>query len=123
VFTIGAIVMGAAVDRVSLLVGRIIVGAGIGFASMSVPVYISEAAPPSLRGLLVSTNVLVITFGQFAAACVCGAFAGVKPDGWKYMLGEEQQCTYHVLWSMINVSLSRNENSNMQHVIKSILST
>jgi hypothetical protein len=29
----------------------------------------------------------VITFGQFAAACVCGAFAGVHPDGWKYMLG------------------------------------
>ena len=41
------------------ILGRLIVGAGIGFASMSVPIYISEAAPPSMRGLLVSSNVLV----------------------------------------------------------------
>ena len=66
---------------------RLIVGAGIGFASMSVPIYISEAAPPQYRGLLVSCNVLVITFGQFVAACVGGAFSTVTPDGWKYMLG------------------------------------
>ncbi len=62
-------------------------GVGIGFASMSVPIYISETAPAEARGLLVSSNVLVITFGQFIAACVCGAFSNIKPDGWKYMLG------------------------------------
>lgn len=54
---------------------------------MSVPIYISEAAPPQYRGFLVSCNVLVITFGQFVAACVAGAFSTVTPDGWKYMLG------------------------------------
>jgi SP family myo-inositol transporter-like MFS transporter 13 len=53
---------------------------------MSVPIYISEAAPPKVRGLLVSTTVLVITFGQFTAACVCGAFSK-HPVGWRYMLG------------------------------------
>ena len=67
--------MGIATNKEILLVGRIIVGIGIGFASMSVPIYISEAAPPKVRGLLVSTNVLVITFGQFCATVVCGAFA------------------------------------------------
>ena len=86
IFTVGAIVMGVAESREILLVGRLIVGAGIGLASMSVPMYISEASPPHLRGLLVSCNVLVITFGQFVAACVCGVFS--KTDqGWKYMLG------------------------------------
>ncbi len=75
VFTIGSVVMGVATNKEILLVGRIIVGVGIGFASMSVPIYISEAAPPSVRGLLVSTNVLVITFGQFIATIVCGAFS------------------------------------------------
>ena len=86
IFTVGAVVMGVAESREILLVGRLIVGAGIGLASMSVPMYISEASPPHLRGLLVSCNVLVITFGQFVAACVCGVFS--KTDqGWKYMLG------------------------------------
>jgi len=74
IFTVGAIVMGVAESREILLVGRLIVGAGIGLASMSVPMYISEASPPHLRGLLVSCNVLVITFGQFVAACICGVF-------------------------------------------------
>ena len=78
--------MGVAESREILLVGRLIVGAGIGLASMSVPMYISEASPPHLRGLLVSCNVLVITFGQFVAACVCGAFSETD-RGWKYMLG------------------------------------
>lgn len=36
---------------------------------------------------MVSCNVLIITFGQFVASCVCGAFSKVEPDGWKYMLG------------------------------------
>lgn len=70
-----------------LLVGRVIIGAGIGFASMSVPMYISESAPPNYRGFLVTCNNLVITFGQFFAACVCGLFSNVEPNGWKYMLG------------------------------------
>ena len=69
-----------------LLVGRLIVGAGIGLASMSVPMYISESSPPNLRGLLVSCNTLVITFGQFVAAVICGAFS-TTDKGWKWMLG------------------------------------
>ena len=65
IFTIGAIVMGVSVSKEVLLIGRLIIGAGIGLASMSVPMYISEASPPQFRGVLVSCNVLVITFGQF----------------------------------------------------------
>lgn len=87
VFTVGAIVMGAAESKEVLLIGRIIIGAGIGFASMSVPMYISESAPPNYRGFLVTFNNVVLTFGQFFASCVCGFFSKVEPNGWKYMLG------------------------------------
>ena len=79
--------MGVAESKEILLVGRVIIGAGIGLASMCVPMYISESAPPNYRGFLVTCNNLVITFGQFFAACVCGFFSKVEPDGWKYMLG------------------------------------
>lgn len=78
--------MGIANSKEILLIGRLIVGAGIGLASMSVPMYISEASPAHLRGLLVSCNILIVTFGQFIAACICGAFSQTE-KGWKYMLG------------------------------------
>ena len=49
-----------------LIVGRFVVGIGIGLASMSVPIYIAEVAPSGIRGALVSSNILMVTSGQFA---------------------------------------------------------
>ncbi|KAM8974803.1 proton myo-inositol cotransporter [Pelodytes ibericus] len=86
-FTIGAAVLAGAPDKETLLGGRVVVGLGIGIASMTVPVYIAEAAPPHLRGRLVTINTLFITGGQFFAAVVDGAFSYLPRDGWRYMLG------------------------------------
>ncbi|KAK7793600.1 hypothetical protein R5R35_011114 [Gryllus longicercus] len=86
VFTAGSVVMGLASVKEVLLAGRIIVGVGIGIASMSVPVYIAESALPESRGPLVTVNTLCITCGQFIAAAVCGAFS-THQEGWRYMLG------------------------------------
>ncbi|XP_066996828.2 proton myo-inositol cotransporter [Anabrus simplex] len=86
VFTAGSIIMGVATNKEILLVGRIVVGVGIGIASMSVPVYIAESALPEARGHLVTVNTLFITCGQFVAAAVCGFFSK-HIDGWRYMLG------------------------------------
>ncbi|XP_069983960.1 proton myo-inositol cotransporter isoform X3 [Penaeus vannamei] len=86
VFTVGAVVMGAAPEKVTLLIGRIIVGLGIGMASMSVPVYLSESSPADLRGRITVTNNIFITGGQLIASVICGAFSKV-PQGWRYMLG------------------------------------
>ncbi|KAE8616176.1 hypothetical protein XENTR_v10008737 [Xenopus tropicalis] len=86
-FTAGAVILAAARDKETLLGGRVVVGLGIGIASMTVPVYIAEAAPPHLRGRLVTINTLFITGGQFSAAVVDGAFSYLARDGWRYMLG------------------------------------
>ncbi|XP_074291920.1 inositol transporter 1-like [Silene latifolia] len=86
VFTIGAFVMGLAPDPYVLIVGRLLVGLGVGLASVCAPVYIAEAAPTEVRGGLVSTNVLMITFGQFISYCVNLAFTEV-PGTWRWMLG------------------------------------
>jgi SP family myo-inositol transporter-like MFS transporter 13 len=86
VFTIGAIVMGLAPSYSILIVGRLIIGVGIGLASLSTPIYIAEVAKPSLRGQLVGLNSLFIPFGQFVSGMVAGLLSDV-PEGWRYMLG------------------------------------
>ncbi|KAM3870150.1 proton myo-inositol cotransporter-like [Diretmus argenteus] len=87
IFTVGGIVLSVAPEKTTILVGRIIVGVGIGIASMTVPVYLAEVAPPHLRGQLVTINNLFITGGQFFASVVDGAFSYLRHDGWRYMLG------------------------------------
>ena len=57
VFFIGALVMSLAPSPWVIIVGRVFVGLGVGMASMTAPLYISEASPAKIRGALVSINV------------------------------------------------------------------
>ncbi|XP_022158385.1 inositol transporter 1 [Momordica charantia] len=86
VFALGAIVMAVAPDPYILIVGRFLVGLGVGVASVTAPVYIAEASPSEIRGGLVSTNVLMITGGQFLSYLINLAFTQV-PGTWRWMLG------------------------------------
>ncbi|XP_024864866.1 solute carrier family 2 member 13b isoform X2 [Kryptolebias marmoratus] len=87
IFSVGGIILSIAQGKVVLLAGRIVVGLGIGIASMTVPVYIAEVSPPHLRGQLVTINALFITGGQFVASVVDGVFSYLSHNGWRYMLG------------------------------------
>lgn len=78
VFVIGAIVMAAATSPAIIIVGRVLVGLGIGVASMTAPLYIAEASPTKVRGALVTMNVLMITGGQFVAYIINLAFTKVR---------------------------------------------
>ncbi|XP_020584667.1 inositol transporter 1 isoform X2 [Phalaenopsis equestris] len=85
-FIIGSLVMCLAPFPSILIVGRLLVGLGVGVASVTSPLYIAEASPSEIRGGLVSTNVLMITGGQFLSYVVNLAFTEV--DGtWRWMLG------------------------------------
>ncbi|XP_061140145.1 proton myo-inositol cotransporter-like isoform X1 [Syngnathus typhle] len=87
IFTFGGLILTFAPNKEVLLVGRIIIGLGIGVASMTLPVYIAEVSPPHMRGQLVTVITVLITAGQFIASVVDGAFSYMKHDGWRYMLG------------------------------------
>lgn len=87
VFTVGALTMGFARNVGELLFGRCVVGLAVGLASSTVPLYLAELAPPSMRGLLVSVNNSCIVVGQVCAAIVDGLFSGVPQTGWRWMLG------------------------------------
>ncbi|CAL9089187.1 unnamed protein product, partial [Musa textilis] len=73
-FFVGAIIMAAAPIPGIIILGRIFVGFGVGMASMTSPLYISEASPARIRGALVSTNGLLITGGQFLSYLINLAF-------------------------------------------------
>ncbi|OWY90657.1 Proton myo-inositol cotransporter [Phytophthora megakarya] len=85
-FTAGSVLMAGAHSFGELLVGRLVVGIAIGFASMTVPLYIAEVSPPDIRGQLVSLNNACVTGGQFFA-CVLDALLADVDNGWRYMLG------------------------------------
>lgn len=85
-FLLGSVVMGCAPGREVLLIGRLVVGGGVGLASNTVPLYISECSTPELRGVLVTMNNVAITGGQLVAGLVCGGLSSVS-GGWRYMLG------------------------------------
>ncbi|CAN6587651.1 unnamed protein product [Malus baccata var. baccata] len=86
VFFIGAIVMAVAPAPWVIIIGRILVGFGVGMASMTSPLYISEASPARIRGALVSTNGFLITGGQFLSYLINLAFTKA-PGTWRWMLG------------------------------------
>ncbi len=85
VFIAGAMICASAPSLAVLVVGRVVVGLGIGLASTTVPVYISEVSPPEARGWQVSLFQLAITIGILAAYLVDYAFA--KSGAWRWMLG------------------------------------
>uniref|UniRef100_A0A1D1YSB1 Putative inositol transporter 2 n=1 Tax=Anthurium amnicola TaxID=1678845 RepID=A0A1D1YSB1_9ARAE len=85
-FFVGAIVMAVSPHYSIIILGRIFVGLGVGMASMTSPLYISEASPARIRGALVSTNGLLITGGQFLSYLINLAFTRV-PGTWRWMLG------------------------------------
>ncbi len=74
VFIVGAIVSAAAPDTAVLTIARVVIGVAIGFASATAPVYISEMAPPDIRGRLVTMFQLSVTIGILVAYLVGLAF-------------------------------------------------
>ena len=85
VFVAGAVVSALAGSLAQLLAGRLLVGIGIGGASMLTPLYLAEIAPARERGALVSFNQLAITLGILVSYLVGYGFAA--SGAWRWMLG------------------------------------
>jgi sugar porter (SP) family MFS transporter len=83
IFAVGAIAAALAPNVLVLIFARFILGLGVGLASLVVPLYIAEIAPPATRGALVSLNQLMITIGILLSYIVGVAFTPI--EGWRYM--------------------------------------
>jgi len=84
-FVAGALVESFAPGAYVLVAGRLLVGFGVGVASVAAPLYASEMAPTRLRGRMVSLYQLAITIGIFVA--YFADYLLINGDRWRVMLG------------------------------------
>ncbi|MGA2553082.1 MAG: MFS transporter, partial [Burkholderiaceae bacterium] len=84
-FTFGAIVQWLTPNAPFLVVGRFIVGLGVGVAAVAAPLYAAELAPANLRGRFISCYQLAITLGIFFAYLVNAHLSADR--NWRLMLG------------------------------------
>lgn len=85
-FIVGAIIQVAAHSLWTMIIGRFVMGWGVGLASLVAPLYISEMAPSRYRGRLVVINVLAITGGQLIAYAISAGLFHVN-NGWRILVG------------------------------------
>src|SRR5271163_3309007 len=89
-FTFGAVMQWSAPDAAILVVGRFIVGVGVGVAAVAAPLYAAELAPANLRGRFISSYQLAITLGIFLAYLVNARLVTAEQAAsapWRTMLG------------------------------------
>ncbi|KAG1347179.1 Sugar transport protein MST3 [Cocos nucifera] len=86
-FMVGAALNSFAKNVLMLILGRIFLGVGVGFASQSAPVYLSEMAPTHPRGMLNIGFQLMITIGIFTANLINYETTKIKGGwGWRVSL-------------------------------------
>ncbi|KAH6884592.1 hypothetical protein B0T10DRAFT_493451 [Thelonectria olida] len=75
---------------VQIMMGRWVAGLGVGALSLLVPMYQAETSPPWIRGAMVCTYQLFITFGIFLAACFNYGTVTHHPNSsasWRIIIG------------------------------------
>nr|XP_023921673.1 monosaccharide-sensing protein 2 [Quercus suber]XP_023921674.1 monosaccharide-sensing protein 2 [Quercus suber]POE98903.1 isoform 2 of monosaccharide-sensing protein 2 [Quercus suber] len=70
-----------------LLFARLLDGFGIGLSVTLVPVYISETAPPEIRGLLNTLPQFAGSGGMFMSYCMVFGMSLMQSPSWRLMLG------------------------------------
>jgi MFS transporter, SP family, galactose:H+ symporter len=83
VFSAGIVIAALANGYWMLLLGRIVMGLGVGGVSAVVPSYLSEISPAQIRGRMLTLNQLLITVGLLAAYLVNLVFA--DSENWRAM--------------------------------------
>ncbi|KAF8401684.1 hypothetical protein HHK36_012630 [Tetracentron sinense] len=86
-FLAGAILSTASVNLFMLILGRVLLGIGVGFGNEAVPLFLSEIAPAKYRGAVNILFQLFITIGIFVANIVNYFTSSKHPSGWRISLG------------------------------------
>ncbi|KAK8850309.1 hypothetical protein IAR55_004226 [Kwoniella newhampshirensis] len=90
VFLLGGILQTAAMNKQTMLAGRFFAGVGIGMLGLLAPLYQSEIAHPSVRGMLTATFQFFIGIGAIVAGWIAYGVAQTHPNeamAWRLPLG------------------------------------
>ena len=85
IFILGSVLAPLSTGVTMLIVARAIIGVGIGFTSVTAPVYVSELAPPQSRGMLIGLYQFALTLG-IALADLVGYWLATQ-QAWRLMFG------------------------------------
>ncbi|XVF66687.1 hypothetical protein PTKIN_Ptkin10aG0057300 [Pterospermum kingtungense] len=85
-FLLGVLLTAGGLNLEMLIIGRILLGCGVGFANQAVPLFLSELAPAKLRGALNISFQFFITIGILVANMVNYFAANIHPNGWRVSL-------------------------------------
>ena len=85
IFVVGALAEALAPNTTVLVIARLVLGAGVGIASVAGPLYGAENAAARDRGRMVSMYQLAITIGIFLA--YWADYLLIESDNWRLMLG------------------------------------
>ncbi|MEO6867785.1 MAG: sugar porter family MFS transporter [Gaiellales bacterium] len=83
VFTVGIAIAAVANGYWMLMIGRIVMGLGVGGVSAAVPTYLSEISPPQIRGRMLTLNQLMLVIGMLCAYIVNLIFS--ESENWRAM--------------------------------------
>ncbi|XP_057778549.1 hexose carrier protein HEX6-like [Salvia miltiorrhiza] len=87
-FLAGAALNAAALNMYMLIIGRVLLGIGVGFTNQAVPLYLSEMSLPNHRGAISNGFQLSLGIGFFLANLVNYATEKIRGGwGWRISLG------------------------------------
>lgn len=101
IFMLGSLLAPLSPNVVTLIIARAIIGLGIGFTSVTAPVYVSELAPPQSRGTLIGLYQLALTIG-IALADLVGYWLSPH-EAWRLMFGLAVVPTVFFLGAILTV--------------------
>ncbi|ODN86318.1 glucose transporter [Cryptococcus wingfieldii CBS 7118] len=90
VFIVGGVLQTAAQNKETMFAGRFFAGIGIGMLGLLAPLYQSEIAHPSARGMLTATFQFFLGIGSFLAGWIAYGVAQThreEPMAWRLPLG------------------------------------
>ncbi|KAJ0975028.1 hypothetical protein J5N97_016993 [Dioscorea zingiberensis] len=86
-FFFGAVLNASAINIAMLIIGRIMLGFGVGFTNQATPLYLAEVAPARWRGALTTAFQFFIGIGVLAANLTNYATSRIPNWGWRLSLG------------------------------------